>query len=70
MALPSFNQSQLELARMTEADKDHAVRMMRRFGGGFVSSLADTWYRADPQNKGRLEFAFAEIFASYMKFKV
>ncbi len=41
------------------------VDAMRRYGGGFVSHLAEAWARADLDNERRLRQAFPEIWKRY-----
>lgn len=50
---------------MTETQKLYTYQAMQRFGGGFVSRLAEAWITADTLNAGRLESAFADIPARY-----
>jgi len=38
---------------------------MDRYGGSFVQGLAALYRRADPENRRRLEVAFAATFAEY-----
>jgi hypothetical protein len=44
------------------------IEAMERFGGSFVKSLAEAWYRADAVNKKRLEDAFP-YFEEYKKYE-
>lgn len=43
------------------------IRLMKDIGGSFVQSLAETWKRADIDNKKKLEQAFPEIWERYRK---
>lgn len=43
----------------------NTLEMMKRFGGGFVKTLADLYWTADPINARKLEDAFPEYFAQY-----
>jgi hypothetical protein len=38
---------------------------MERHGGGFCAALAHAWYKADQNNKRRLEGAFAHLLTEY-----
>ena len=46
---------------MTAPEKFPLVDNMRRYGGNFVSRLADAMVAADPENYGRLCLAFPAI---------
>jgi hypothetical protein len=43
---------------------DIAGRMLL-YGGSFAKAIADAWMCADPENRARLEQAFADLFARY-----
>ena len=49
---------------MTPASEG-AVQRMSVYGGAFAQALAVAWFRADPENRARLEAAFADLFARY-----
>lgn len=44
------------------------VDNMRRYGGNFVSKLADAMVAADPENYGKLLKAFPDIVEKYTDF--
>jgi hypothetical protein len=52
---------------MTDEQRDHAIRAMLRFGGGFVSSLARAYQNADDENRRRIETTWPEYFEQYSK---
>ena len=41
------------------------IKAMRRYGGGFASSLAEAASRADSENLRRIKAAFPELWNSY-----
>lgn len=43
---------------------------MRRYGGNFISKLADAMAAADPENYEKLVKTFPEITSKYSEFKV
>ena len=43
---------------------DIASKMLH-YGGNFAQAIADAWICADPENRARLEQAFADLFAKY-----
>lgn len=50
---------------MNHADKIQLVENMRRYGGNFVSKLADALIAADPSNTDRLLAAFPDVVSKY-----
>ena len=50
----------IELDELTRA-----AELMDRIGGGFASSIARAFYRADASNRARLVAAFADLFDRY-----
>lgn len=42
-----------------------AARNMEVYGGGFASSIATAFFRADSENRKRLVAAFPELFEKY-----
>jgi hypothetical protein len=50
---------------ITHTEKIHLVENMRRYGGNFVSKLADALIAADPSNTDRLLAAFPDIVERY-----
>lgn len=42
-----------------------AALRMQRMGGGFATSVAEAWFRADSGNRARLEAAFEDLFNRY-----
>jgi len=46
-----------------EDDKNFlAAKYLEQYGGGFASSLATAWFRADLSNQRRIEGAFQHLF--------
>lgn len=45
-----------------------AIENMQKYGGNFAKALAATWQCADPDNKMKIETAFADLFAKYDEF--
>lgn len=41
------------------------IENMKRYGGGFVSRLAELWQVADAKNRAKLEAAFGDVFERY-----
>ena len=37
----------------------------QQYGGGFVSTLATAWFKADQANKARIEAAFPHLIEEY-----
>jgi ABC-type Zn uptake system ZnuABC Zn-binding protein ZnuA len=52
---------------MNYQEKFALIENMRRYGGNFVSKLADALCAADPQNTERIANAFPEIVEKYLK---
>lgn len=50
---------------LTLSDLEGAVKVMERLGGGFASSIAAAWHKADSKNRSRLEATFADLFQKY-----
>lgn len=48
-------------------DMQRVFSLMEKQGGGFASSLAVAWRRADLQNKRIIEDAFKHLVAEYEK---
>lgn len=44
------------------------VDNMRRYGGNFISKLADAMVAADPENYGKLLEAFPDVVEKYTNF--
>jgi hypothetical protein len=53
------------MSTMTDDQKLAVFRTMNRFGGGFASSLAETWFRADPYNRETIEKSFPDLVREY-----
>jgi hypothetical protein len=52
---------------MTETPTTYAiVQAMHRFGGSFAKALATAFDHADPENFGRLQQAFPELWDEYI----
>lgn len=43
------------------------IEAMAKYGGSFVKALAEAAGRADPQNLGRIKFAWPEYWEEYEK---
>jgi hypothetical protein len=50
---------------ITHSEKIQLVENMRRYGGNFVSKLADALIAADPSNTDRLLAAFPDVVNKY-----
>jgi 2-oxo-4-hydroxy-4-carboxy--5-ureidoimidazoline (OHCU) decarboxylase len=50
---------------MNHTQKFQLINNMRRYGGSFVSRLADALSAADPQNTERIIKAFPDIVEKY-----
>lgn len=50
---------------MTPNELEHTFSTMRRSGGRFCRSLAETWKCADTRNRARIEQAFPEYLLKY-----
>lgn len=50
---------------LTGNEKFKLVENMRRYGGNFVSKLADALIAADPKNTQRIYDAFPDIVEKY-----
>lgn len=46
-------------------DKHKTAEAMEQHGGGFAKAIAAAWFKADSQNKAKLEAAFDELFLCY-----
>jgi hypothetical protein len=56
-----------ETAKMADRDTLHnAMHEMDAIGGGFASALARAWFRADSNNKARIEAAFADLIKKFL----
>ena len=44
---------------------DRIVAAMARYGGGFVTMLAELYRRADPENRARIKAAWPEYWEKY-----
>jgi hypothetical protein len=52
-------------AALDAATQFRTFAAMERHGGGFCAALAHAWYKADQNNKRRLEGAFAHLLTEY-----
>lgn len=50
---------------LSEQEYENALIAMRRYGGGFVSALAEAWIRADHYNRAVLAAAFPDLLREY-----
>lgn len=46
-------------------DNHNTFERMRQEGGSFASKLAEAWFYADPNNKRKIEEAFADLIGPY-----
>jgi hypothetical protein len=53
------------MSPMSNDAKIAIFRAMSRYGGGFASSMAETWFRADPYNRETIEKAFPDLVREY-----
>lgn len=51
---------------ISQSEKIRLITLMQRYGGNFVSNLAQTMIAADPDNFQRLCNAFPEIIDKYL----
>ena len=59
----TLNNGQLTITEEQEVD---ALRLMMQQGGGFASTLADAWFRADSGNKAKLRATFGDLLRAYV----
>ena len=59
------NITQLQAKPQGDDDFMNAAHMMRAFGGGFASCIAQAYFAADRSNKERLKAAFPDLFTTY-----
>lgn len=52
-------------ANLTPMQMHHTVASMEKYGGGFCRALAQAWYVADPNNKLKIQAAFADLLANF-----
>ena len=52
-------------ATYTPHDQWRTFLAMERHGGGFCAALAQAWYKADTNNKRRIENAFPHLLEDY-----
>jgi len=57
-----------EFTALPEERKYEIVHQMRERGGSFAQALADAWFKADSENRAKLEAAFPQLFDSYIRF--
>lgn len=50
----------------TSDEKRAAFALMKRIGGSFAVALAEAWFKADLDNKKRIEIAFSDLLYTYM----
>jgi hypothetical protein len=50
---------------LTAHDQWRTFLAMEKHGGGFCSALAQAWYKADQNNKRRIEIAFPHLLESF-----
>ena len=51
--------------KQTPTATRNAFHEMREYGGSFARTLADAWFKADPQNKAIIEDGFEEMISRY-----
>jgi hypothetical protein len=55
----------IEPTTVTDDEFIYTCHTMLRYGGGFVTSIAEAGFKADAHNRRRLMAAFPEIFEQY-----
>jgi hypothetical protein len=50
---------------ITTAQMHRTWEIAQQYGGGFVSALAQAWFRGDQRNKERIEQAFPHLIEEY-----
>ena len=56
---------------MSGSDYDYmfaVAEAMQRYGGSFAKAIAEAWFRADNDNRKKLERCFFELFEEYESF--
>ena len=53
---------------LTQQQKFQLIESMRKYGGNFVSKLADALAAADPENAKRIYKAFPDVVEKYSDF--
>lgn len=48
--------------------QDQILMAMQRYGGRFIKTLAELYYRADPVNQARIRAAFADEWTEYANY--
>jgi hypothetical protein len=65
--VPKSNYNPSSAIQVNYSDKFKLVENMRKYGGNFVSRLADALVAADPQNTKRIIEAFPDIVEKYSR---
>jgi hypothetical protein len=50
---------------LSHSDIHQAAHKMDQIGGGFAMCIAQAYFRADPQNRERLLYAFGDLFERF-----
>lgn len=53
------------MSMLTEEERYKTSEAMKRFGGSFVSCIAQAWINGDPFNRRKVENQFANYFKEY-----
>jgi hypothetical protein len=56
---------QLPIKTLSESEEFAALERMKKYGGGFVSALAEAWTHADQFNRHRLRCTFSDYLMQY-----
>jgi len=55
----------MKATELTDAQLHQAANTMFGYGGGFASSLAEAFFKADASNRRKILEAFDELFMRY-----
>lgn len=55
----------MEMQQIDDITEEDIVDAMKKYGGGFIKSLADTYCKADSNNKIRIKNAFVDYWEQY-----
>ena len=53
--------------QITESELIESFKLMVRYGGGFTRFLAQAWFRADSNNRAKIEENWPELIENYHK---
>jgi hypothetical protein len=55
------------MSKYTYKEVYDAFHLMHEMGGTFAHHLANAWFYADSENKGRIETAFSDLVDKYAR---